>query len=117
MLMPMTSRAGNHGEPRPSDESATVAFLDAALSRVSHRDFVTRDEAVQLLRDAQASVADVVLGAKVASMVNDAVMSYEQDRLLDTHRVADALLDMRLVVTRGPSGDEDSEFEAALVGG
>lgn len=113
----MRSRTRNRGEPEPADDSATVLLVDAALSQVLHREVVTRDEAVQHLRDVQASVADVVLGAKVASVVNDAVVSFQQDRLLDSHQVADALLDIRLVLTRGPSDDEDSEFEAALVGG
>ena len=95
-------------------DTATIALVDAALSRTSHREFFTRDEAVQLFRDIQMSVHDAVCGAKVASAVNDAVVTFQQDQLLDADRVTDALLDIRLAVTHRVARDDDSEFEAAL---
>ena len=113
----MNSRAGNGGEVELMGERAALELVDTALSNVLHRKSVTSDEAVQLLHDVHASVADVTVAAEVASVVNDAVVGYRQHQLLDTHRVADALLDIRLVLTRRPSGDERSDFEAALIGG
>ena len=95
-------------------DTATIALVDAALSRTAHREFFTRDEAVQLFRDIQTSIHDAVRGAKVASAVNDAVVTFQQDQLLDADRVADALLDIRLALTRGVADDDASEFEAAL---
>ena len=95
-------------------DTATIALVDAALSRASHREFFTRDEAVTLFRDIQTSIHDTVRGAKVASAVKDAVVMFQQDQLLDADRVADALLDIRLAVTHRAARDDDSEFEAAL---
>jgi hypothetical protein len=95
-------------------DTATIALVDAALSRACHREFFTRDEAVQLFCDIQTSIHDPVRGAKVASAVNDAVVTFQQEQLLDADRVADALLDIRLAVTQRAARDDDSEFEAAL---
>jgi hypothetical protein len=76
-------------------DTATIALVDAALSRACHREFFTRDEAVQLFCDIQTSIHDPVRGAKVASAVNDAVVTFQQEQLLDADRVADALLTTR----------------------
>jgi hypothetical protein len=110
----MKARRNAHASADPVRDLETVALLDATLGSASQREFFTHDEAVQLLRHVQASIHDVTLTARITSTVNDAIVSIREDRLVDADRVSDALLDIRLALTRAPAVDELRELDEAV---
>ena len=93
-----TASATGIERPLRSDDSA-VAVVDAALRSLRDREFLTRDEAVQVLKGVQASLSDAGSGPRLASVLNDALVSRLEGDVLDKQRVADVLLDVRLVLT------------------
>jgi hypothetical protein len=98
----------------PARDVASTPPVDSALARAARREFFTRDEAVQLLHDVRVSVDnDVALEAAVASVANDALVSYGQDQLVDRRRVIDPLLDIRLALTQSRDSREPEDWRAA----
>jgi hypothetical protein len=106
----MRSRRRVSAGPDLEQRIDTIAVVDAMLRTASQRKFFTREEAAALLLDLQATVHDALVAPRVASAVNDAVISFRRERLLDAVRVADALLDIRLAATRAPRVDDLSEL-------
>jgi hypothetical protein len=60
-----------------------MALVDRALGVASTRELYVRDEACLLLDEIRASVRDEERAVKVRGVVDDAVISYRQDRILD----------------------------------
>ncbi len=109
----MSTGVATRRDPGSVHEFGSIALVDAALGQASHREFFTHDEAAQLMHDVRVSVRDVTLGAAVASVVNDALLSYGHDELLAQPRLVDPLLDIRLALTRGNSRREAGDRHAA----
>jgi hypothetical protein len=105
----MTAALATSPSPAASRDAAAVALVDFGLSRAAHREFFTNDEATQLLTDVRDGVGDVARSAAVASVVNDAVVSYGKDRLIGRRRVVDPLLDIRLALTHPNACDEAAD--------
>jgi hypothetical protein len=101
----MSLRLGTRTRHRaPSDDGPALALVDCALANASRREFFGRQEAAGIMHRVRASVHGSVLGPAVTSVVNDALVSYREDRLVDRGRVVDALLDVRLVLATSRDG-------------
>jgi hypothetical protein len=85
--------------PTTAREPGPLDRVDAALSMASRREFLTPDEALELLGGVQADLAEASLGGSIAGIVADAAASYSGEMMLDRRRVVDPLLDIRLAVS------------------
>jgi hypothetical protein len=85
-------------EVAPVHEAAALALVDVALARGSHREFFTNEEALTILNDVRAGVFDPARNAATSSIVDDAVLMYDDAALVDRWRVLDPLLDIRLAL-------------------
>jgi hypothetical protein len=90
-------------DPHPADtpeiaRSRTVDAVDAALRRCAGRRRFTRSEATGVLDDVRAQVDEAVLGPAVLQALDRATTALGEDAIVDGDRVADALLDLRLMV-------------------
>ena len=103
-------------EPSEGGDMVLVA-LDAALGSLRHREFLTRDEAIQMLLDVRASAHNDMGAPRVASLVNDALLDSFDGQIIDKQRVADVLLDLRLALTQSSWRDDAAELEAAYAAG
>jgi hypothetical protein len=74
----------------PVQEVAALVMVDRALDVASDREFFTSDEAASLLEDVRANVHDL----------DDALLSYRDQVIVDRSRVVDPLLDLRLALSR-----------------
>lgn len=101
-MSPLVTTAAPDGVA--SAEAAAATLVDRALDAVRGRGFTTREEATSLLDEVRAQVSDTALRAAVTSVVNDALLAYRHDQLVDKWRVIDPLLDIRLILVRGRSG-------------
>jgi hypothetical protein len=84
----------------PVQEVAALVMVDRALDVASDREFFTSDEAASLLEDVRANVHDLALTSVVTSVVDDALLSYRDQVIVDRSRVVDPLLDLRLALSR-----------------
>lgn len=101
-MSPLTTAAAPHGVA--SSEIVATTLVDRALESVGGRRCTTREEAISLLDQVRANVGDTGLRAAVTSVVNDALLVYRRDQLVDKWRVIDPLLDIRLILGQGRSG-------------
>ena len=92
----------------PERESTALAAVDRAIGAVSGRHVSTRNEATSLLEQVQSAVRDDALRVAITAIVNEAFLGYRNDRLLDTWRIVDPLLDIRLVLDRARLTDEEN---------
>jgi hypothetical protein len=75
-----------------------LALVDRALRRASRRAFLSRHEALTLLRDVVGGISDPGLGVTAASILEEALKSYDDALLVGRARVVDHLLDIRLAL-------------------
>jgi hypothetical protein len=78
--------------------SACAELVDEALRSVSQREFLTREEALTLLRAIVADISEPTLAVTAASIVDDALASYSDGLLVGRSQVIDPLLDLRLAL-------------------
>ena len=86
-----------------SESVAVVRFL-SEVPQFSDPFPFSRDEATSLLDQVRANVSDTAVRAAVTSVVNDAPLAYHDDQLVNKWRVIDPLLDIRLVLSGGRTG-------------
>lgn len=101
-MSPLLTTTAPHGVP--SSEAAAATLVDGALDAVRGRGLTTREEAISLLDEVRTHVNDMALRAAVTSVVNDTLLAYRRDQLVDKWRIIDPLLDIRLILSRGRSG-------------
>jgi hypothetical protein len=92
--MAIRTASGVDETPRV-DTVRSLALVDSALSESAHRSFVTKHEAVETMTRIRDSVTDPARTATVASIANEALLSFESDQLIDHWRLIDPLLDIR----------------------
>jgi hypothetical protein len=66
-----------------------LALVDRALRRASRRAFLSRDEALTLLREVVAGIGDPALGVTAASILDGARTFYDGAQLVGRARVVE----------------------------
>src|SRR5689334_21104906 len=89
------------GDPDPLERRQAVAVVDRALRIAVRRGPLASDEAAAFLKGVGLAIRDAGPdSAAVASVVNDAVLTYHPDRRVERAQLLDSLLDVRLALSR-----------------
>jgi hypothetical protein len=78
--------------------STYTELVDKALWTVLQREFLTREEALMILRAIVAAISEPTLAVTAASLVDDALTSYGDSLLVGRSQVIDPLLDLRFAL-------------------